>query len=129
VASEIKPRAGISYADLEDQVRALINAQKEVLACSWSEECKHVKQMVRSGYGLNYEELLALLTSLSELAFVKTCLKSLGLAGLQLSEPPAAPELRDFLMNQRSVYPTRWSIARSIVLDSKEHWWWSKPIT
>jgi hypothetical protein len=61
-----------SLDEFQSQVRNLINVKQEVLVSSWESECKHMMQMVASGYALIYEELLALLTGLSELAFVKT---------------------------------------------------------
>lgn len=124
---ELEPRPDIGWAEIKSRVVKLINAKREELACSWQEECKHVTQMVGSGLGLNYEELVALLTSLSELAFVKTCLDSLGSTDLSLRDIPSAPELREYLIGQSSVYPPAWSLPHSIVLEGKEHWWWKKP--
>jgi hypothetical protein len=98
-----------------------------MLAVLWAEECKHIAQMIGSGYDLNYEELLCLLTSLSELTFVKQCLASLGVNSANLAEVPSAVELRAFLRSQGRVYPRRWSLPHTMVLESEMHWWWRKP--
>jgi hypothetical protein len=110
-------------------VLTLVSTERSEFLYSWNQNCKHVTQMMRSGFGLNSEELLALLTSLSELEFAKTCLHSLGMTDLPLMEIPSVSELKQFLTSQADVYPASWSLPDTVVLDSKNHWWWSNPGT
>jgi hypothetical protein len=123
-AGQLDPSAESSCRGFKNRVRDLLDTHQAALVSAWGHECKHITQMVRSEYGLNSEELLALLTSLSELAFVKLCLQFLGYSELHLDEPPSHTELRDFLVSQRSVYPSQWSLPHTVVLDAPEHWWW-----
>ncbi len=123
-ASELDPSAEGSCLSFKSRVRKLLDTHQAVLVSAWKNECKHVTQIVRSGYGVNFEELLALLTSLSELAFVKLCLRSLAYSELVLDEPPSHSEVRDFLVQEKRIYPSQWALPHTIVLDSPEHWWW-----
>jgi hypothetical protein len=126
-ALKLEPRAEVEWGEIQPQISKLIKAKLPDLASSWEQECKHINQMVRSGNALTYEELVALLTSLSELTFTKICLNSVGSIDLSWIEVPAQSEIREFLIAQRDVYPPRWSLPHTIVLECKDHWWWKKP--
>jgi hypothetical protein len=125
-AIQLDPRTAVSCNEVEIRIRELISAHQDALTSAWAEECKHVVQMVRSGYGLVFEELVALLTSLSELSFVKNCLSSLRINDVSLTETFSTRELREFLSSQRNVYPSGWSLPHTTVLDCDEHWWWNR---
>jgi hypothetical protein len=77
---------------------------------------------------VQYEELVLLLTHLSELAFIKECLAVLGREDPRLTDLPPENEIKEFLARSKSVYPSAWSLPHTIVLDCKEHWWWKPPI-
>jgi hypothetical protein len=126
-AKELAPAIEIGRSEIQSRLRILIDTKSDALAASWQAECKHVTQMVKSQFALNYEELVALLTSLSELAFVRSCLESLGSTDVSFSDPPSAQETREYLIKQAKVYPSRWSLRHTLVLECHEHWWWKSP--
>jgi len=126
-AVQLDPKMDIDLSEMQPKVRDLVISNSQNLVSAWENECKHITQIVRSRFDLNYEELVALLTSLSELAFVKLCLESLGVANLTVGVPPSEQELRVYLTGQGSAYPSSWDLPHTIVMECKEHWWWKKP--
>jgi hypothetical protein len=126
-AVELRPSSAINVKELKNRIREFVATRYAPLLDAWSAESTHVRQMLTSGHGLEYEELVALLTGLSELAFAAKCLEWLGLRIPGSGGRWRMSELRSFLLENKDIYPSAWSLPHSVVLECRDHWWWTRP--
>lgn len=127
-ARRLFPIENVVIADnLTNDLRILIERDFAALTHQVATELKHARSMVTSGYGLIYEEVIAVLTILSEVTFVIETLRYFRkwegrgtIEELRVSRK----ELEGFLSAQRRAVRGLPNLSHTIVLHIPTHWWW-----